>query len=107
MADRVELGMKVRDRIHNIEGIVIARTEFLYGCNRIAVQPTVGEDGKTREPHWTDEPQVEVIEADNAFVDEGARFRLALVPAADGGEPVAAGRHGPRDDAQRAGDATR
>lgn len=34
----IELGSKVRDRITGYIGIVVARSEWLYGCVRITVQ---------------------------------------------------------------------
>lgn len=57
----VNLGDKVKDPVTNLEGIVIGRTEFLYGCTRIGVQPKISKDGKMPDAHWFDEPQLKVV----------------------------------------------
>ncbi len=59
----VNLGDKVKDPVTGLEGIVIGRTEFLYGCTRIGVQPKLGKDGKVPDANWFDEPQLKVIKA--------------------------------------------
>ena len=58
----VALGDKARDRISGFEGIATARTEFLNGCVRISLSPTVDEKGNAREDRWYDIEQVEVLE---------------------------------------------
>lgn len=58
----VELGDKVKDTVSGFEGIAIARTEWLHGCTRVTVQPDkVDKDGKVRETHTFDEPQLVVL----------------------------------------------
>lgn len=57
----VKLGDKVKDRITGFTGVAIGRTEWLYGCDRIVVQPAVGKDGKMGETATFDEPQLEII----------------------------------------------
>ncbi len=42
---KIKLGQKVRDTITGMEGTAVARTEFMYGCVRIAVQPAELKDG--------------------------------------------------------------
>ena len=80
----IKLGQKVRDRITGIEGIAIGRTEWLYGCNRIVIQPKgTGSDGKPIESVVVDEPQCEV--RGGGFMKEGEEMRAALPPV---------GRHG-------------
>jgi hypothetical protein len=56
------LGDRVRDKITGIEGVVIARTEWLYGCLRVSVQPS-STDGKQPDVFTVDDPQLEVLEA--------------------------------------------
>jgi hypothetical protein len=58
------LGDKVRDKITGHEGIVIARTEWLYGCVRYVVQGQTLHEGKPTEPHTFDEDQLVVLKAD-------------------------------------------
>lgn len=36
----IKLGDKVKDKISGFEGLATARSEFLYGCVRILVEPT-------------------------------------------------------------------
>lgn len=59
----IELGDEVRDTISGFTGIVIGRTEWLYGCVRIGVSPRKvnKESGKIIDAQWFDEPQLEVL----------------------------------------------
>lgn len=57
----VELGDKVRDKVTGFTGIAVSRIFWLYGCNRIGIQPPVGKDGKRPETEYFDEPQCEVV----------------------------------------------
>jgi len=59
----VRLGSKVRDTITGFQGIATGRTEWLYGCTRISVEPTTLHEGKPIESHWFDEQRIEVLEA--------------------------------------------
>ena len=58
----IKLGQKVRDTLTGLEGTVTARTEYLYGCVRVAIQPFGEKDGKPYDAWYVDEPQCEVIE---------------------------------------------
>ena len=57
----IRLGQKVRDRISGLEGIAVARAEWLYGCSRVVVQAPVNKDHEIPDGQWVDEPQLEVI----------------------------------------------
>jgi hypothetical protein len=58
----IELGNKVRDTLTGFAGIAVGRTAWLYGCARIAIEPTkLGKDGKPGELQWFDEQRVEVV----------------------------------------------
>jgi len=57
----VILGSKVKDTLTGFSGIATARTEWLYGCARISIEPTELKDGKPIEAQWFDEQRVEVI----------------------------------------------
>lgn len=59
----IELGSRVKDRITGLRGILIARTDWLYQCRRVAIQPEGLHDGKPAEVVWVDEPQVQVLKA--------------------------------------------
>ncbi len=41
----------------------MAKTQWLHGCTRVAVQPEVDKDGKIPEAATFDEPQIELIAA--------------------------------------------
>ena len=57
---KIKLGDIVTDRISGYEGIVIARTEWLYGCTGIGVQSTgLKDDGTKRDTQWFDEPSLD------------------------------------------------
>lgn len=75
----VMVGDRVRDPVSGLVGIVQSRTQWLYGCVRLGIQPIGSKDGKPFETFIVDEPQVEVI--------------------AENGEEPAEPRHGGRDDA--------
>ncbi len=83
----IKLGQKVRDTLTGNEGTAIGRTEWLYGCVRIVIQPEGGKDGVPFETFNVDEPQLEVIKEKPA--------------------PKAEPTHGPRNDPGRAPDPTR
>lgn len=64
----IKLGQKVRDRVTGLEGIAYGRSTWLFGCDRITIQPPVDKDGKVPDAWSCDEPQVEVI--DEAVISE-------------------------------------
>lgn len=57
----IRLGQQVRDRVTGYTGIAIARTEWLNGCVRIAIQAPVDKEGKHTDALSFDEPQIEVL----------------------------------------------
>ncbi len=57
----VKLGDRAKDVISGLKGIVVGRTEWLYGCARIGLQPEELKDGKPVETQWFDEAQVGVV----------------------------------------------
>jgi hypothetical protein len=60
----VNLGDKVRDRVTGLEGIVVAKTEWLNGCVRVVVQTRLDKDGKVPDGYNVDVEQLEVLEKD-------------------------------------------
>lgn len=59
----IKNGSKVKDMITGFEGIVTGRTEYLYGCSRVWIEPEqIDKDGKPIEGAWFDEQRVEVLE---------------------------------------------
>ena len=58
---RINLGDKVRDEVSGFEGVAVARIEWLYGCERIVVQPAAKDGVLPSDSHF-DEPQLEIVE---------------------------------------------
>jgi hypothetical protein len=54
----IKLGEKVTDSISGFSGIATARTEYLFGCVRVLVEPTALVDGKLAEGEWFDEQRL-------------------------------------------------
>ena len=59
----VKLGDRARDVVTGFEGVAVCVSTWLYGCQRITLQPPVGADGKLPDTACFDAPQLEVIEA--------------------------------------------
>lgn len=57
----IKLGVQVKDKITGMTGIVVGRTQYLYGCNVYGVTPQVLENGKRLDTEWFDEGRLEVI----------------------------------------------
>lgn len=66
----IQLGMRAKDRVTGLEGIVIARTEWLYGCTRITIQPEKRNDGTHVDSITIDEPQGIVLNPNTEFTKE-------------------------------------
>ena len=60
---KIELGDVARDRLTGLEGVVVATTEWLYGCRRVTLQPQTLKEGKPLDSQTFDEPQVELVGA--------------------------------------------
>jgi len=59
----LKMGNIVRDTITGFQGIMIGRTDWLYGCSRIGIEPTdLDKDGKPRDPAWFDEQRIVTVE---------------------------------------------
>lgn len=56
-----ELGKRAKDKITGFEGVLVARCQFLTGCNRYCIQPTELKDGKPIESIYFDEDQIEIL----------------------------------------------
>ena len=54
----VALGSKYRDTLTGVEGTATARTEFLYGCVRVALE--WGKDGEMK-CDWFDEQRLVTV----------------------------------------------
>jgi hypothetical protein len=97
---RVNLGDKVRDRISGVVGIVIARTEWLYGCVRCTVQPQEMKDGRAIDGTVVDEPQLEILQ--RSAIEDVPQWREPEAP-----KPRRATPAGPRPDPSQRPDPVR
>jgi hypothetical protein len=72
-SEMITLGSTVRDTQTGFEGIAVAYTQWMYGCNRYAVEPGLDEKGRPQEPVWLDEQRVELVEnaATRAYAQTG------------------------------------
>lgn len=60
----VNLGDRVKHRVHGFTGIVTVRAEHLYGCNQVFVKPEkLDKDGKEAPGIWIDEPWADLVKA--------------------------------------------
>jgi len=66
----IKLGNKVKDNITGFSGIATGRTDWLYGCSRIHIEPPELKDGIPVEGQWFDEQRIEVIEEKKPFVSK-------------------------------------
>ena len=83
---KINLGDRVKDTVTGFTGIAVARTQWLNGCDRVAVQPEkLTKEGFPREDRVFDEMQLQLLKA-------GVVKGTNLVPTA---EPKTGG---PRDD---------
>ena len=64
----IKLGSRVKDIYTGFEGTATGRTEWLYGCTRIAIEPTELHEGKPIESVWFDEQRVVEVEAQAPIV---------------------------------------
>ena len=66
-AIKIKLGKKYVDPITGFEGIATQKTEYLYGCERVSLQPPVDKDGKVPEAEYFDELQLREIKPDKVL----------------------------------------
>lgn len=55
------MGDVAKDTITGFEGVVVARTKWLHGCERLTIQPQSLHDGKPVESATFDEPQLALV----------------------------------------------
>jgi hypothetical protein len=59
----IQLGDKARDTITGFTGTVVAMTKWIYGCERVTLQPPVDKDGKVPQNENFDIQALEIIES--------------------------------------------
>jgi hypothetical protein len=76
----IKLGSIVKDRISGFTGVVTSRTEWLYGCVRLGVNPQeLDKDGKHLEGRTFDEPQMEFIGM-HSIAEEHIKITESTIP---------------------------
>lgn len=56
-----ELGKEAETKTTKLKGVITARSENLYGCNRYYIQPPASKDYKVPDGWWVDEDDVNVL----------------------------------------------
>lgn len=58
----MNVGDRVKEKISGFKGVIVAKTEWLYGCTRFTVQPEkLDKEGAVQKTETFDEPQLELI----------------------------------------------
>jgi hypothetical protein len=57
----IPLGSLARDIVTGFTGVIIGKTQWLNGCNRVTIQPRELKDGKPIESHCFDIEQIEIL----------------------------------------------
>lgn len=96
----ITLGDRVKDRISGVKGICIGYHYWLYGCERVSIQPEEQKDGKPADTVCVDAAQLEVIKAG---VVQGYAPPAGVVDSRN----VISRPAGPREEAQRRSAPTR
>ena len=55
--EKLKLGLKVKDKITEMEGILTAKVEYLYGCTQYCITPKDGD----KKGQYFDEGRIEII----------------------------------------------
>jgi hypothetical protein len=63
-----ELGVEAEAKVTGQRGIITARSENLYGCNRYFIQPKVDKDMKVPDEWWIDEDDVTPLDLGRPMV---------------------------------------
>jgi hypothetical protein len=56
------LGLKVKDKVTGMRGVVASVSFDLYGCVQAIVNPGMGQDGKLLEQVWFDVARLAVLD---------------------------------------------
>lgn len=87
MKDLELLGLKVRDRVTGMLGVVSCISYDLYGCVQAVVTPPVDEKGSLPEGKWFDVSRLEVLDRAPVMEIPGGRFTVERTIAAAGNYP--------------------
>lgn len=56
----IELGQKAKDKITGLEGVLVGRCQYLYGCTQYGIAPPA-KDNKVGDTYWFDEGRIQVL----------------------------------------------
>lgn len=56
----IGLGLKVREKITGLEGVVVGRCQYITGCDQYGIAAPA-KDGRVEGTQWFDEGRLEVI----------------------------------------------
>lgn len=56
-----ELGVLAESKTTGIKGIIMSRSECLYGCNRYSIQPKSDDKLKLPDSWWFDEDDLKIV----------------------------------------------
>ena len=71
------LGLVVRDKVTNFEGVVSSVSFDLYGCIQVVITPKIDGEGKAVDGRWFDINRIDVI--DDSPVMEAPNFSVGLI----------------------------
>jgi hypothetical protein len=74
-------GDEAKDVVTGFRGIIVARTTWLHGCDRLSIAPTkLGSDGTPVKEHLFDEDRIEIIKKAKVPFITPAEERLTALP---------------------------
>ena len=56
------LGLRVRERVTGMEGVVTSISFDLYGCIQAILNPGMDKDGKPKDQHYYDVSRLEILD---------------------------------------------
>ena len=85
----IELGSFVRDRVSGLEGVAMAKVEYLTGCTQICIAPMgLTAEGKLHEGTYLDWQRIEIMPNETKLYGLSDLGRSAATLSANGaGEP--------------------
>lgn len=77
----IKLGDEAKCKVTGFKGVVVARTQWLHGCDRVTLQPPIDKDGKMKGAETFDEMCVDITKV--AKVQGDVRLRKTGGPQDD------------------------
>lgn len=76
MTDLQLLGLKVKEKVTGLVGIVECVSYDLYGCVQAVVKPPVNEKGEVVDGRWFDVSRLDVLDSSPIMAIPGGRFSV-------------------------------